>query len=152
LLRRLPPGLTDERVIVDHYWNGTTLRLRMVHDDDGTIYKLSQKVRVEEHNPELVKITNIYLSESEFRALSVTPAAIVSKSRWNVTSNGVRYSVDEFKGRHAGLTLAEIELGENEPRAIDPDFALAEVTDDNEYSGGWLATASKEDLERIIHR
>lgn len=152
LLDRLPSGVTHERVIVDHYWKGTTLRLRMIEDRDVVLYKLGQKVRVDANSPELVKMTNIYLSESEFHALSVTPAAIISKSRWSATSNGVDYAIDEFKGRHAGLVLAEVELAENDPRTPQPDFALTEVTDDDEYSGGWLAAASKDDLERIIHR
>ena len=152
LLDGLPSGLTNERVIVDHYWKGTTLRLRMMQDRDVVLYKLGQKIRVDENSPELVKITSIYLSESEFHVLSVTPAAIISKSRWNATSDGIDYAVDEFKGRHSGLVLAEIERGENEPRGSGPAFAAAEVTDDNAYSGGWLASASTEDLRRIIPR
>ena len=151
LLDRVPPGVTDERVIVDHYWKGTTLRLRMIQDHDAVVYKLGQKVRVDESNPEIVRMTNIYLSESEFHALSVTPAAIISKSRWSATSKGVDYVVDEFKGRHAGLVLAEIELEESARRISGPEFAVAEVTNDSEYSGGWLATASTDDLRRIIH-
>src|SRR5271154_3203043 len=113
----MPSGVTNERVIVDHYWRGTTLRLRMIQDHDVVVYKLGQKVRVDESNPEVVKMTNIYLSEGEFHALSVTPAAIISKSRWRATSNGVDYTIDEFMGRHAGLVLAEIELAENEARS-----------------------------------
>ena len=151
LLDRVPPGVTDERVIVDHYWRGTTLRLRMIQDHDAVVYKLGQKVRVDESNPEIVKMTNIYLSESEFHALSVTPAAIISKSRWSATSNDVDYAIDEFKGRHAGLVLAEIELEESARCISGPEFAVAEVTNDSEYSGGWLATASTDDLRRIIH-
>jgi CYTH domain-containing protein len=152
LLDRLPPGITDERVIVDHYWRGTTLRLRMVQDHDDVVYKLGQKVRAEEGNPELVKLTSLYLSEGEFHALSVTPAAIISKSRWNVTCDGVDYAIDEFKGRHSGLVLAEVELSEHQTRVRGPAFAVAEVTDDNEYSGGWLATASNDDLRRLLRR
>ncbi len=151
LLTKLPPGLTDERVIVDHYWTGTSLRLRLIEERDGVHYKLCQKVRLDDDDPALVKITNIYLSEAEFLALSVTPAAIISKSRWTWNSHGVRYAVDEFKGRHAGLVLAEIELGEDDPRVGDPDYAAAEVTHDDAYSGGWLATASKDDLRRVVH-
>jgi CYTH domain-containing protein len=152
LLDRLPSGLTNERVIVDHYWRGTTLRLRMIQDHDGVLYKLGQKVRVDEESPEVVKMTSLYISEAEFRVLSVTPATIVSKSRWNATSDGVDYVVDEFKGRHSGLVLAEVELAEDEPRRSAPAFAVAEVTDENEYSGGWLAAASNEELHRIISR
>jgi CYTH domain-containing protein len=124
----------------------------MIQNSDGVVYKLGQKVRVDERSPALVKMTSLYVSEDEFHILSVTPAAIISKSRWNATSDGVDYVVDEFKGRHAGLVLAEVELGEDQPRGRGPAFAVAEVTDDNEYSGGWLAMASNEDLDRIIPR
>jgi len=152
LLTGLPPGLTNEREIVDHYWIGTTLRLRMIQSHDGVLYKLGQKVRLNSADPESVKITTIYLSESEFRALSVTPAAIVSKSRWDATSNGGCFAVDEFKGRHSGLVLAEIELRDDQSRMSGPENALAEVTNVNEYSGGWLATATSADLRRILDR
>ena len=50
------------------------------------------------------------------------------------------------------LVLAEVELGSDEPRRTAPDFAIAEVTDDEEYSGGRLASASDADLLRIIPR
>lgn len=152
LLRVLPPDAANERVIVDHYWTGTTLRLRMIQDRNDVIYKLCQKVRLDSDNPEFVKITNVYLSSGEFHVLSVTPSSIVSKSRWSTTFNGVQYAVDEFKGRHMGLVLAERELGGDEPRSRGPEGAVAEVTNDNEYSGGWLATASAQDLRRVIAR
>ena len=152
LLTGLPPGLSDEREIVDHYWIGTTLRLRMIQSRDEVVYKLGQKIRLNGEDPEMVKTTNIYLSESEFRALSVTPASIISKSRWDVTLQGVRFAVDEFKGRHSGLVLAEIELREDEPRVCGPEYAVAEVTNANEYSGGWLAAATGTDLRRILNQ
>lgn len=152
LLEELPVGVADERVIVDHYWTGTSLRLRMVEDGHGVVYKLAQKVRTDADSPGLVKITNIYLDENEFRVLSAVPASIVSKSRWTVVTYGVSYAVDEFKGRHSGLVLAEIELRSDEPRLEGPDFALLEVTNDDEYSGGRLANASDADLLRIIPR
>ncbi len=151
LLTQLPPNLTEERAIVDHYWNNTSLRLRLIEDRAGVQYKLCQKVRLDDHDPASVMITNIYLGEAEFLALSVTPASIISKSRWSLTSNGVQYAVDEFKGRHAGLVLAEVELGERDPLVGAPDFAAAEVTHDERYSGGWLATASNDDLRKVVH-
>jgi CYTH domain-containing protein len=152
LLRELPAGVSDERIIVDHYWTGTSLRLRMVQSDDGIVYKLCQKVRLNADSPELVKVTNIYLHETDFHALSVTPATIISKSRWSLTSDGADFAIDEFKGRHAGLVLAERELPADEPRARGPEFAVVEVTDNSEYSGGWLAAASAADLLRVIRR
>jgi len=152
LLEELPDGVKDERVIVDRYWTGTSLRLRTVEESHGVVYKLTQKVRTDVDSPETVKITNIYLDESDYLVLSIVPASIVSKSRWTVVSRGVSYAVDEFKGRHSGLVLAEIELRSDEPRLEGPDFALVEVTNDDEYSGGRLASASDTDLLRIIAR
>jgi CYTH domain-containing protein len=150
LLRELPPDVTDERVIIDHYWTGMSLRLRMIQSGGEVIFKLCQKVRLESGNPESVKITNIYLSSEEFHALSATPSSTVTKSRWSATLGGVRYAIDEFKGRHSGLVLAELELREEDPRSLGPAFAVADVTNMNEYSGGWLATASTADLQRIM--
>jgi CYTH domain-containing protein len=150
LLKELPVGVTNERVIVDHYWIETSLRLRIIQEGNEVVYKLGQKVRLDSEDPEFVKITNVYLSEGDFHALSVIPASIVSKSRWSFRSNDVSYAVDEFKGRHAGLVLAEVELGEGDPRVPGPEGALSEVTNTNEYSGGWLATASPADLLRVI--
>ncbi len=150
LLKELPLGVTNERVIVDHYWTGTSLRLRMIQEGDEVVYKLGQKVRRHSNDPELVMITNIYLGEREFHALSVMPASIVSKSRWTLSSNGVPYAIDEFKGRHTGLVLAEVELREDEPRTSGPEFAITEVTNAEEYSGGWLATASAAELSEFI--
>jgi CYTH domain-containing protein len=151
LLKELPLGVTNERVIVDHYWTDTSLRLRMIQEGDEVVYKLGQKVRRDWNDPELVMITNIYLGEREFHALSVTPASIVAKSRWSSTSNGVHYAIDEFKGRHSGLVLAEVELREDEPRKSGPELAIAEVTNAEQYSGGWLATASAAELSEFIH-
>ena len=152
LLSSVPRSATDERVIVDHYWSGTTLRLRMIEEDDQAVYKLCQKVRVNADDPRVVMITNIYLSTSEFDQLSITPASIVAKSRWTLTAGGVTYSIDEFKGRHAGLVMAEVELDEHAPLVAKPSFAVLDVSDDNEYTGGWLAEASEADLHRVIGR
>lgn len=47
-------------------------------------------------------------------------------------------SVDEFKGELAGLILAEAEFENDEALAsfAIPPFAVREVTDDPEYTGG----------------
>lgn len=124
----------------------------MIEEGDRAAYKLCQKVRVNPDSPSIAMITNIYLSTSEFDQLSVTPASIVAKSRWTLTAGGVTYAIDEFKGRHAGLVTAEVELDEHAPIVAKPSFAIVDVSDDNEYTGGWLAEASEVDLRRVIGR
>lgn len=149
-LRTIPANATNERLIIDHYIVDTTLRLRMIEEPDGAVYKLTQKVRVTADDPERVKITNTYLTANEFDLLSILPSSIIAKNRWTVTSDGHDFAVDEFRGRHDGLVLAERELGEGENRIAVPKFADIEVTHDNEYSGGWLSTATDAEIHRLI--
>ena len=151
-LRTLPANATSGRLIIDHYILGTTLRLRLVEEPRGAVYKLSQKVRVDADEPERVKITNTYLSANEFDLLCILPSRVITKNRWTVTSGGLDYAVDEFMRRHEGLVLAERELGDDERRLVVPEFAEMEVTHDNEYSGGWLANATDSDIHRLISR
>lgn len=58
----------------------------------------------------------------------------VSKTRWYVRhDDGHVWEVDEFDGRHTGLTIAEIELSDaNEPISM-PLFVDSEVTGDPRY-------------------
>jgi len=149
-LRMVPSDATNARLIIDHYIVDTTLRLRMVEEPDGAVYKLSQKVRATVDNPELVKITNTYLTANEFDLLCILPCSIIAKNRWSLTSEGHEFAVDEFRGRHFGLVLAEREFGEDEARLAVPEFAVVEVTQDNQYSGGWLSTATDAEIHRLI--
>lgn len=149
-LRTVPANATNKRLIIDHYIVDTTLRLRMVEEPEGAVYKVSQKVRVTGDDPERVKITNTYLTANEFDLLSILPSTIISKNRWTVSSGGLEYAVDEFNARHEGLVLAERELGDDEDRLVVPEFAAIEVTNNNEYSGGWLSNASDADIHRLI--
>ncbi len=150
LLGSLPDGVTDERTIIDHYLTGTTLRLRMVESPLGVTFKLGQKIRVEESHPETAMITIFYLTANEFDQLSVLPSSVIVKSRWSLNLEGITYSVDEFKGRHVGLIMAEVEIASADPRLACPVFATVEVTGRNEYSGGWLAEATNVDVRRLL--
>ena len=51
LVRADPPGRTGERRIEDRYVTGTTLRLRHVRVGQESVYKLTQKVRVDRADP-----------------------------------------------------------------------------------------------------
>ncbi len=122
----------------------------MIEEPEGAVYKLCQKVRTNADQPERVKITNTYLTANEFDLLCILPSRIIAKNRWTVTCGGLDYAVDEFRGRHEGLVLAERQLGEGESRLDAPEFAEIEVTHDNEYSGGWLSNATDAEIHRLI--
>ena len=60
---------------------------------------------------------------------------IIDKTRWIVPAKeeGLKWEVDEFHGKHEGLTLAEIELTSEEQEVKKPDFVGEDVTSDPRY-------------------
>lgn len=60
---------------------------------------------------------------------------IIDKTRWIVPAaeDGLNWEIDEFHGKHAGLTLAEIELTSEEQEVEKPDFVGEDVTSDPRY-------------------
>ena len=60
---------------------------------------------------------------------------IIDKTRWIIPAaeEGLKWEVDEFHGKHAGLTLAEIELTSEEQEVEKPDFVGEDVTSDPRY-------------------
>src|SRR3954451_22937395 len=106
----VPSGSTPVATIVDRYIRGTRLRLRRSESGAGTLFKLGQKVRDDPDSPVTVRLTNMYLSEIEYRALLVLPAAELSKTRTHMHWNDHVIAVDQFHGRLNGLVLSECEL------------------------------------------
>jgi len=95
--------------------------------------------------------TTMYLDKAEYSALAVSPAAELRKSRRVAVVAGTLVAVDEFHGQLRGLILAEVDLGEfGELRSPLPFPSIAEVTDDERFTGGELAVTSAETLRRFI--
>jgi CYTH domain-containing protein len=154
LLGQVPPYVAalPARAIHDRYLPGTGLRLRVV-DEPGrpTVWKLGQKIRLENTKPMAVAHTTMYLDHAEYGALAVLAAAELSKSRRVILVGGTLVAVDQFHGRLEGLILAEIGLGEpGELGSPLPLPAVAEVTDDERFSGGQLAVTTSEALRQLI--
>jgi len=134
------------RKITDRYIDGTRLRLREQNDDGGpAIYKLTQKVPRRASGSQQGLITNIYLTEAEFRLLARLPAKMLSKVRYSVPPFGI----DVFEGTLQGLRLAEAEFDSDAEAdaLIVPDFILHEVTDDDRFTGGQLVRASRANIK-----
>jgi hypothetical protein len=83
------------RHITDRYIDGARLRLREQTDDGGpTIFKLTQKVPARANGAQQGLITNIYLTQDEFRLLAQLPGKTLRKVRYSVPPFGV----DVFEG------------------------------------------------------
>lgn len=64
----------------------------------------------------------------------------IDKTRYVVPFGGYTWEVDEFHGRHEGLTLAEVELPRAEAEVELPPFVGEEVTGDPQYYNSVLAS------------
>lgn len=137
-------------MITDLYITATTLRLRRVATGSSVVYKLGQKLRVDEASPETVRLTNIYLSADEYLVMSRLPAAEVRKTRHYLEQGGLQVSIDRFYGHLEGLVLAELELAANQEWRPSPLGALADVTTDDRFSDGTLALTSAADLASLL--
>jgi CYTH domain-containing protein len=130
-----PGPLEQQRVVEDRYLVGGTLRLRAVRGDGDPVFKLTQKVRTNPEDPAEVAITNLYLSEEEYRMLATLPGRDLTKTR----SLCEGFAVDVFHGPNEGLVMAEVEVDDLEGDVHLPGWIGREVTHDEEYSGGSLA-------------
>jgi adenylate cyclase len=137
VLSERPPEAVRSAVIHDRYIDGTTLRLRRVERDGVVVFKLGQKVRDTPGEPEVVRLTSMYLSASEYDVFAALPAATIDKTRWVIA--GQRFAIDEFHGELEGLVLAEVELHPDESTVAPPPLAVQDVTHDDRFSGGTLA-------------
>jgi len=168
LLNKLPVDLLDSPkgwLITDRYFPNTWLRLRKMESLSGneSNYKLTQKYRSEVQNVYETTITNVYLSQAEYKLFAGLEGNILKKRRYPYTLQNYSLSIDVFEGRHQGLILAEMELetGTEGNELALPSFVLKEVTEDPFFSGGNLVRMTDEEFrqglsqrlrDRIIQR
>jgi CYTH domain-containing protein len=159
LLQDLPEGLTraDPHLqITDNYITGTRLRLRKVRDPRTNKWtvKFTQKFAPNPEDLSRTIITNTYLNAAEYEVLSVFEANEIRKNRYPFEWEGRRFTVDMFLGDLFGLVLAEVSF-ENDTELADspkPPFAIAEVTNNELFTGGKLCDLTFEDIRDEIRR
>ena len=157
LLRDLPEGLTrsDPHLqITDNYITGTRLRLRKVRDPKTNKWtvKFTQKFAPDPEDFSRTIITNIYLNALEAEMLAVFEANEIRKNRYSFEFEGRKFSVDMFLGDLFGLVLAEVSFKTDEE--LDsfpkPPFAIADVTNNELFTGGKLCELTFEDIREEI--
>ena len=95
-------------------------------------------------------MTNIYLREHEYEILGQLQAATLLKTRPHWRRADRVLSVDEFHGPLAGLVLAEIELEADDSLLGLPEGAIADVTHDDRFSGGSLASLNERGATQLL--
>ena len=154
LLAAIPPGSIFSADITDHYIPHTTLRLRKMQAEHEVTFKLGQKIRVDPHGTRVILHTSLYLSETEYTLLaSALPAQRLGKRRFKFHWITLPMAIDQFQGPLEGLILAEVDFGPHgDPSALSVlPFALAEVTDDERFTGGRLAVTTRPQVEALLN-
>jgi CYTH domain-containing protein len=159
LLQDLPEGLTraDHHLqITDNYITGTRLRIRKVRDPKTNkwIVKFTQKFAPNPEDLSRTIITNTYLNAIEAETLAVFEANEIRKNRYRFEFEGRQFSIDMFLGDLFGLVLAEVsfETDEDLDSFPKPPFALADVTNNEIFSGGRLSELTFEDIRNEVAR
>jgi len=157
LLQDLPEGLNraDHHLqITDNYLTGTRLRIRKVRDPKTNkwVVKFTQKFAPNENDLSRTMITNLYLNATEAEILSIFEANEIRKNRYYFDFAARRYSIDMFIGDLFGLVLAEtsFETDEELENFQMPPFALADVTNNEIFSGGKLSELTFADVKNEI--
>jgi len=157
LLRDLPEGLTradNHLQITDNYITGTRLRLRKVRDPrtNKWVVKFTQKFAPNPEDLSRTIITNTYLNAIEAETLAMFSANEIRKNRYPFEFAGRKFSVDMFLGDLFGLVLAEVsfETDEELDSFPTPSFALADVTNNQIFSGGKLSELKFEDIRNVV--
>lgn len=161
VLRSLPEPLTraSEHVqIWDNYLTGTRLRLRKIRTPQTKQWtlKLTQKFAPAPPDFSRTVMTNTYLSAIEYEVLSVFEGNEIRKNRYPFEYEGRKYSIDVFLGAFWGLILAETEFETDEEMRlfVPPPFIVAEVTNDEAFTGGHLvyltADEARAELNRVL--
>ena len=159
LLQDLPEGVSraDHHLqITDNYLSGTRLRLRKVRDPrtNKWVVKFTQKFAPDPSDLSRTMITNTYLNPIEADTLAIFEANEIRKNRYHFEFEGRQFSVDMFLGDLFGLVLAEVSFDNDDEleNFSPPPFALADVTNNELFTGGSLSQLSFADLKDELVR
>ncbi len=70
--------------------------------------------------------------------LKICEPGVIDKTRYLVPKGNHTFEVDEFYGDNEGLTVAEVELGEENEAFEHPSWLSTEVTGDKKYYNSML--------------
>jgi CYTH domain-containing protein len=80
----------------------------------------------------------ITITEAE-NLLKLCERGVIDKTRYEVQSGSHTFEIDVFEGDNKGLTIAEVELSEENETFLKPDWLGEEVTGDTKYYNSQLS-------------
>ena len=159
VLQDLTQGLTrvDPHLqITDNYITGTRLRVRKVRDPrtNKWVVKFTQKFALRPDDLSRTVITNTYLNALEADTLAVFEGNEIRKNRYQFEFDGKTFGVDMFLGDLFGLVMAEVSFDSDEEMKAfpQPPFVIADVTNNDLFSGGKLSQLTFAEIRPEIMR
>ncbi len=77
--------------------------------------------------------------EDAHELLNLCNNYMIEKIRYTIIHEDKKWFIDEFKGPHNGLCLAEIELITEDEQIVLPSWVTTEVSTDKKYTNAYLA-------------
>lgn len=165
LLKDLPAPLTrasEHLQFFDNYIENTRLRLRSVrapHTKEW-FWILEQRIQARENDFSCWQVSKIHLNEAEHAAFEIFEGREVRKNervetselrfnRYSFETNGNLMTIDFFLNPLWGLILAKVlfETAEEMRAFAAPDFAIAEVTQNENFLGKNLVGKTFADIQ-----
>lgn len=153
IIKNLPEPLTrasSHLQIFDNYIEATRLRLRSIRVPETKLWTfiLEQRFPVNEKDLSVWQISGIHLNEAEHKVFEQFEGREISKNE-RIETNEVRFNryfydyenkkiaLDVYLGALWGLNLAKVffDSAEESHRFEAPDFAIAEVTNNEIFTG-----------------
>jgi CYTH domain-containing protein len=135
-LARVDLSAAPYREIEDLYVAGSRLRLRKISGAEEVTFKLAKKYG--KRTPLAEPITNLYLTEGEYRLLSSLPGTRTRRRRYSLEGG----SLDVYVAPHAEVAVFEIEFDDERAARefVPPAFVTREITNEPALSGVSLAS------------
>jgi CYTH domain-containing protein len=156
LLKRLPKGLDKCRKerMVDIYIPKSArhpiIRIRRIGDS----FEITKKSPVDMRDSSTQDEHTINLTQEEYDALSRMPGKRIDKTRYHFVQDGTSAQIDVFHGRLRGLALVDFEFESRTQMDAfqQPDFCLADVTQEEFIAGGMLCGKRYQDIKQNLDR
>jgi CYTH domain-containing protein len=134
---------------VDKYICNTRLRLRVMTDKDTGRQLLKLNKKADSVSPYYRTISQILLTQDEYKTLNMLEGAWLRKTRYYHINNDHFFSIDVYEGELEGLILCKTEADclENLLRISPPGYITQELTNDIFFTGGNLCRTTQSTLQ-----
>lgn len=155
LARTLPLGFStsgESKEILDIYIPKSSEHAVLRIRKQGEKYEITKKTIVSGTDSSHMQENTIPLSQEEFAELAQIEGKRVRKIRYYYTENGTSFEIDVFQDALEGLVLVDVEFSSNEEKSafVQPDWLLADVTQEKSFAGGVLCGKSYADIEEKL--